>query len=358
MTTDYVYQLTDFPNHVVAPDRLTQEIRSSAVAGALDGINVDGSTCTVMLRASVSGDQAKLDALVAAHDGTPLPSAAPPVQMTLVTLKPSGSRANFFTHSWCDPTTWYQQSVRVVDETPSPVGSDSRVFELAHPCVIDTYHGLITQEDFLLDAGGHSYRVGVKVDGVTKTEQDPHYGTGGDYVVAYATGRVTFLAPQTGAVTVTYHYADGSRFTFGPAVGKKLTLDLCEVQFALDIDIQDTLRYNAFGYVDVFAPQLLVANGGPLPSGTKIPLGPDFVYKTLSDYLNDSIGTWPQYPALGGPGWRGISQSSTVFKWDYIRSLELSAAAGMEIRMWLEHETPFGGDFATATFYCGSAAEV
>ena len=75
MTVDYTYSIqNDFPNHVVATDRLSKEIRESAIQAALDGINTGGDNCTVMLKANISGDKTKLDGLVAAHSGEPLPS--------------------------------------------------------------------------------------------------------------------------------------------------------------------------------------------------------------------------------------------------------------------------------------------
>lgn len=266
--------------------------------------------------------------------------------------KSDGIRANFYTPNWCDKTTWYQQAVRVVNEVATDTG-DRTTYDLAHENVIDTYHGKLTQEDFLLDAANHTYRVTVKVNNVTKTEQDPHYASGGDYTIDYAAGTITFLAQQAenSEVTVTYHYATSSLFTITPDTGRLLVIDEAEVQVSTDVDITDTLRYAVYGYVDVFAPQLMPG----VPSGTKIPLG-TFVYKTLQDYLNDSMKLYPTVNALGGATWRGMSQPITIFRWDYIRALNLNSMAGMDLRLWLEHDEPFGGASATATFYCGSEA--
>jgi len=72
----------DFPNHKVAPDRLTQQIQQSAIVTALDSINTSGDLCAVIFKAALStGDVTILDGIVATHSGEPLPNDVPaPVQ--------------------------------------------------------------------------------------------------------------------------------------------------------------------------------------------------------------------------------------------------------------------------------------
>lgn len=65
---------TAFPAAKVSSDRLTQEIRASAITVALDGINTAGDLCTVIFKAALSGgEETTLNGLVAAHTGEPLP---------------------------------------------------------------------------------------------------------------------------------------------------------------------------------------------------------------------------------------------------------------------------------------------
>jgi hypothetical protein len=217
----------------------------------------------------------------------------------------------------------------------------------------------MTGEDFLKDALGNDFRVKVKVNGSLKTEQNPHYGSGGDYTVDYDAGTITFTSALNvnDEVKVTYHYATTCLLTIRPAPGKKLVVSIVEVQFSADVEIRDTVVFQPYGYVDVFAPQYLQANGGPYPSGTKIPLGNPVKYKSMSDYVNDALRAYPQYPAMGGEGWRGMPQPVYIMDWDYLRSKPLYSSAGMEIRIFLENDTPFGGYYATATFYCGTENE-
>ena len=77
----------------------------------------------------------------------------------------------------------------------------------------------------------------------------------------------------------------------------------------------------------------------------------------MSDYQNDALRSYPKYPALGGNGWRGSPQEIVVFDWDYLKAKPLYSSYGMEIQIYLEHNEPFGGFYATATFYCGSQPE-
>lgn len=259
------------------------------------------------------------------------------------------SKKTFISHDWTDPTTWVEQSVRVVDEVATDDG-DHLNYSLAHDHVIDTYHGKCSQEDFLLDPNGNSYRVTVKVNDVVKTEQDPHYATGDDFTVDYNAGKIVFLSALDPAdvVKVTYHYENGSQFTVKPEAGKALRLEFAECQFSGDVGITDSVIFQAYGLVDVFAPQLMPG----IPSGTKIPLGNPVIYKSMTDFQNDAVKSYASYPALGGNGWRGSPQPIVVLDWDYVSATVLRADCGMEVRLKLQHDTPFSGWYATATFYC------
>ena len=306
--------------------------------------------------------------MIAAHDSsvTIQPAEAVSLSHKLTTdgrirvaaEKSDADSIDVFSHNWCDPTTWYQNSIRVVDEEATDSG-DHITYTLANTNIVDTYHGKITQEDDLLDSGGNSYRVTVKVDSVVQTEVDPHTEQHppetGDYKVTYSTGEIVFQEALTGSevVEVTYHYATSSVFTLAPETGKKLIIEVAEVQFTDDIDVTDSIHFQTWGYVDVFAPQLV---NNPYPSGTKIPIR-TFKYKTMKDYQNAAFKSYPTVPAIGGLHWRGLTRPVLVFDWDYQRGLVLYDSYGMETRLFLEHDIPFGGMWATSTLYCGIDTE-
>lgn len=271
----------------------------------------------------------------------------------IVSLWPTeGSKSTLITPNWCDKRTWYQAATRHVDETPSVV-TPLLVYEVASKPVIDTYHGRITGEDFLKDAANNSYRVIVKVDGVAKTEQDPHTATGGDYVIDYTTGRITFLSALSigAAVTVTYHHSSDSTFVLKPSAGKILKLVSVEAQFAKDVDIKDSVIFQPYGYAGIFAPQL------GYPFATLVPLGSPTVYKTLLDYINEANGAYPEIDTIAGVGWRNLLSPILTFPWKYQAVTDLRSSWGMEVRISLQHHEPFGGSVSTASFYCLSVPE-
>jgi hypothetical protein len=274
--------------------------------------------------------------------------------------KSSANRTNFYTHDFTDPCSWYPKANRVVDETATDSGNHT-TYTLAHVNVIDSYHGRLTQEDDLLSTAGHSLRVAVKVNGVSKTEQDPHYGTGGDYTVNYELGHVIFTSAKSAedVVTVTYHYATTSVFTVKPDAGKQLLIDIAEVQFSEDINPRDTVLFEVWGIADYFYPPMYVGNyPGQIPPGTLVRLQ-RLAYKSMSDFHNDAFRSYPSYPALGDPNnWRAQSQPVTTFDWDYLGSVALSSAKGLEIRVSLEHDEPYDGYMATATFYCRAEEDI
>jgi hypothetical protein len=276
----------------------------------------------------------------------------------VVTVWPTeGSKVNYISPNWCDRTTWYYRAVRVIDEVATvKTALVYTVYKVSHTSIIDGYHGKLSYENILKDANGNSYRVIVKVDGVTKTEQDPHLGTGGDYTMDYAAGEITFLQALTAdnQVKVTYHYENGSEWVLRPENGKILKIKTIEVQFSTDVVLTDSIVFQPYGPVEIWAPTM---TPNPFPAGTMLPLGDPDVYKNMLDYINDSNGTYVTLPKMGGAGWRGMQEAVQVFRWDYQAVTDLNSSKGVEVRIYIEHNVPLGGWVATATFYCLAVPE-
>jgi hypothetical protein len=263
-----------------------------------------------------------------------------------------GSKTNYISPNWCDPTTWYYSAIRVVAEIPTT--SNNIVYTLAHDTIIDAYHGKLSYESRLEDLEGNSFRVTVKVNTVTKTEVNPATDTG-DFVINYAAGTITFssaLDPEDD-VEVTYHYENGSTWVLHPDPGRQLKISKIEVQFSTDIVLTDTVQFIPYGLADYFAPEYVAA--GYIPSGTKIPLGDGEIYKTMLDFINDSNGVLDTLPQLGGDpetNWRAMKTSVQVFRWDYTAVTPIDSSKGLEIHIRLVNDIPLGGWLAVATFYC------
>ena len=79
MAEKYTYNITDFGNDKVNIPKLSFEIRQSNITIALDYINTNDTVCDTWFKAELSeSESTTLAAIVAAHDGEPLPEEEPP----------------------------------------------------------------------------------------------------------------------------------------------------------------------------------------------------------------------------------------------------------------------------------------
>lgn len=267
----------------------------------------------------------------------------------MVIAPPAGSRIDVISVDWCDKTTWWPESDRIEDETLTDSG-DGLTFESVNPFWIDTTHGKITGENNL----NGDYTAIIKANGVMKEEDEPFGGDSNDFSINYENGSVTFHEEPATPVVATYSKANGSNVIIQPKSGKIIRLTKVEVQFSKNIELTDAITFQAYGYVDVFAPHLLDTADplGSYPSGTKIPIGNPTIYKTMLDYINASAGAYPEIPAMGGES-RGMAQPIYIYRWPYADrgSTDLVNSYGMEIRCGLENNVPFEGEHAVAVFY-------
>ena len=262
-----------------------------------------------------------------------------------------GSEVIYSTHNFCDPTTWYSESVRVTEETLSDSG-DGLTWNSAQPNWVDMTHGKVMDEDAIAleNEPTHLYAVVVTVDAVEQTQRVPYAASGGDYDVDYVTGAVTFYASQAGKVVkASYSYESGSTWIMRPSMGKQLKIEQAEAQFSENVVMNDTIRFGAWGVADVFAPELVPT---PLASGTLIELQVTR-YVRLDQIVDEALGSYPLIPAMGG-GARGNAQARYGFPFRYGAVRVLDSAALMELRVGLESGAVYGGERATATFYCSS----
>jgi len=367
----YVYSKANDFGGKINIKRLQDSIyKNNSITVAPSRIDTDGDVVDIWMKDVLpSGQITFLNSTISSHDGSPNQVLPEVVEITNKTTqdnrllvaveKSDGGSADFYTHRWNDKTTWYQKSIRVEDEVATDTG-DSLTHDLSNQYLIDTYHGKLTRENGLLDSLGNPYRISASINGSGITEQDPHYGVGGDYTANYPSGQITLLSlPPSGAtVSVTYHYATTSEFEIKPSPGKNLSIEVVDVQFSEDIELKDSIVFSVYGNVEDFAPSLMLPppSGYSLPSGTPIQLQ-SFEYKTMDDYYAAAIRSFVAYPPLGGNGWRGQSKSIYTLNWDYRRTICLCSTKGMSMVLKLLHDEPFNGTYTSATFYCGSEDE-
>lgn len=266
-----------------------------------------------------------------------------------------GNEVIYATHNFCDETTWYGDSERITDATLVDSG-DGLTWTSDHPNWINMVSGLILDEDGLRQDVEHGYEVVVTVNNVQKTRRESYETTGGDYAVNWADGTITFFNSQTGqTVKASYSHATTSTWYLRPGTGKAIDIIDAEAQFSIDVDMQDTLRFGVWGYVQVFAPAYWEGNGGPLPTDTKVELQSQR-YMRRNQMVDEARGAYPVIPASGGST-RGAAQDITGFPFQYEALRRLYNMYGMELRLTLEHNRKFLGEHATATFYMRSRNE-
>lgn len=385
--TKYTFSIaSDTANGSVNPSTLTAEIAASAIVIALDHIDTGGDVLDIWFKDALSSnDQTALSTVVSAHQGGLAAPPASPVPVLLsgnsalefdslrrlrVAPEPrTGSETIYVSHDFCDKCTWFGDSVRVNNEALS-AAPDGLTFSSAHTHWIDMISGRVCDDDGYVEeqqlgnpSDPHGYQVVVKVDGVVKTMREPFEASGGDYEVIWEEGKVVFFSAPSGTVTASYSYATTSSFYLKPLTGMVLQVETAEADFSTDCYLGDGLEYTVFGYVDIFAPQLMTTNGGSIPPGTKIPIK-GAKYKRFNSILGEAIGAFPLVPGIGTSTEedamsigeyrrkaRGTRYGMQAIPFRYGTVRELASSYGLEIRVRTAHDRELGGHRATVTFY-------
>jgi len=362
--TKYTKSLAvDFSGKVI-PSQLKKEIQDHAnIYHAVDTMAISGDVVDIWFKDAIDAVEVlALDAVIAAHAGVKV-ETIPKVEISnhikAEAVPTQGTRTNFVTHNFCDKTTWYTDSARIEEEILTETSGTE--FACIHTPVVDVSHGKVFSEHDRVDALGNSYKLVCTVDGAPVTEKDKHTNIG-DYVFDYNTGVLTFDTSKTGQqVKLTYYKVQSSRFSIQAAAGKKLTVSEVENQFSADYNITDTIIFQPRAPVQLVAPHLAVSNGGPVPDGTLIDLASPTVYNTDRDLLRESNGAFPTVTKSTNPAaaanWRMGGQDMLGYPWAYKAAIELLSSLQMQIDIYLEHDTPFGGLESTATLYCLSEDE-
>lgn len=271
----------------------------------------------------------------------------------------AGAKVQIISQNFCDNRTWYSTSIRrtAVSMVCDVAGT---LWTLPVDKVgVDVTHARILHERRLWTA----HRPVVKVNGVTKTEVNPHDAVG-DYMVDYHTMRVTFTTPHLGdTVTLDYSEVVNSKWYLAPAPGRLLRLVKAELQFSTDARLKDTFMFQARADVAKFPPLAPYwdANGGPYPAGTMLPLGDPVYYQSIMDLITEANLAYPVIPKtiVGTPNWRDLTQDVMIYAWDYENqaTIDLSSSLGMDIEIKLEHDVVCDGLAGIVTFYCLSESE-
>jgi len=378
-SVEYEYPLSDFvglidPYTEPNTSRLTNEIQTSDIVTALDYIVYADDSCSIWFKDTLSsGDETILDGIVAAHTGQPLtvvtdvrlvsdeegggttPILTDPDHRLIAAMESAaGAEATKATHNFCDPCTWFQQSVREEDETLTDSGDGLR-FNSTHENWIDMYHGRILDDStwrnpqWCPQAPAHKYEVIVEVDGVEKTMQDPDNRIDGDdmvvgedYYVDYENGDIVFREDQSGnTVTATYSRAstdDGaSIWKLYPNAGYVLSVVSAEMQFTTDVGLKDTI-FRKVGIPDV-----------PTPGDFYEVAAPSY-YMTMQQAIEEAIRNSTKVPAIDETSARGSKEYQQI-EFRYSRRSAIAASTGAQIWVGLARDKVLTGGRLTVTFH-------
>lgn len=250
-------------------------------------------------------------------------------------------------HDWCDPCTWYTNSVRVTDKVLVQDENDPHIFSSGDIWWIDLTHGRCTDENDVAAA----YKVIVCYDGVPIVE-------GTDFTIDYPTGVVTLgegfevEGQIEGEVTATYSKATDSLFILEPATDKVLILEHAELNFCKDCFVTVPINFEVWVGNPSFNPKLPQSVSNPLRVLYKRKK-----YKNEKDLIN--AGNLGQGYI---PKWGNLTGDVVIFPFNYITLQKLKSSQLAQLRLSLDPDSngdpiPLAGTYSTASFYIMSENE-
>lgn len=351
----YKYSFTKLINS----DRLTDEIRSSAITVALDHIDTLGTAVDIYMKAELTAtEEIILGDLINAHVNLSSESTNK-YTSTGALIVDSGihvgasdvSSFSIVTHDYSDRSTWYQKSVRVLGETLTPdvnnlefSSVNSHWVNIGSLRLTFQYRRIIKRDGTF--GSSSDWAVVVKINGsIVDTSL---------YNVDYTAGKITFnsAVDPLDVVTVDYSHTNNvavcSEFILKPAANRKTFIAHTEVQFSKDLNFTKPIRFEIWAggaienYGD-FGDAMFDAGYGQYRAD----------YRSIRDFINVSNNGVGWIPACGG-----LAHDVLVFPFNYTQAIMLSSNLGMLLRLVLIDDEPIiSGDIATATFYIETTAE-
>ena len=259
-------------------------------------------------------------------------------------------------HDLADPCTWSQESIRVVDGTVT--ANEDNTLSLGHTNIIDLEHGRVYLEDDITGnakysivplnqswkGGDHDLipKLKVRSDLFERTDDEP--GPGQWKVINYENGIIKIGEPcNVEDITVSFHYAAGSGFNFGPVPSKLFKFGLVEANWR-NCDLESTILYFS------------IFSGVGLSNAERVRR----IYKNEADYIAASIGAPIEYK-----DWK-------IMQWDYTRAqgatsdsrLAIKSSTNMFTRVKMVDDIPFqklntegNKPKCVVTLYCTSESE-
>lgn len=240
-------------------------------------------------------------------------------------------------HNFSDPCSWYQKSVRVNNE--NLISENGYIWNTPNVNLIDIISGRIYHDYLVKLETDHQYEIIVMVDGYQKTAREPYDTEGGDYIIYYEDGYIESLEDWTGKeILCSYSYATTSEWALIPPSGKKIDIEVADVQFTSDVIMDDTIVFDTYVYNPYDFPNKVIYE--------------TTYFKNMKNIIEEALGQYPLIPKFNGI--RGTSSETIELPFRYGAVKTLIASTGVEIVIRLLNNKPFIGNknsFATVTFY-------
>jgi hypothetical protein len=338
MDFKYTFSIeTDTLNGKINSTKLSNEIKISNIPNVVSHIDTNGDDLDIWFLSELNSDaQIILSGLVNNHDGVvDITLETQPVNIENVEItgsaekaikvadtKLEGSSTMLLSPNFCDKTTWYCGSQRIITEELS--SNDYLIYESDHGFWVDISHGKIPYED-RIETVSTPYKPHIFVDNTEVT-------TG--FTIDYVTGVITFNSSQEGKIIkATYSYANQMIWEIKPATGKILKLLGTEIKFSKNCNMgSNTIVF-----------QLCIAGNA---------FGAATTYKNMEDIVKCAMGVGWVFPAMGT-----LQNDVVCIPFNYITSKDLRASQASSIKISLSSTTAVVGDFACCIGHCLSLVE-
>jgi hypothetical protein len=267
-----------------------------------------------------------------------------------------GSEWVIGSHNFCDPCSWFGDSVRVNNEVLTDSG-DGYVFNSLHINWIDMTSGRMHNDDLWISIqkqlnpkDPHGYEVIVKVNDEIKTMCPEFSETGGDYWINYDDGKIIFLNNQSGnVITVSYNYATTNTFYVRPLPGSILAIEDAECDISVDTEMITEITYSAWHF-----------------DGEQFVKDQETKYKRSGQICTEARGCYPVFTSIGASNAhkqivnikefrrksRGMKYDRQATPFQYSTVKWLNSAYLQEVRVHTKDSTQFNGEHVSITFYC------
>jgi len=242
------------------------------------------------------------------------------------------------TPDFTDKTTWYQESIKAIDEVLTL--DTGKIYNSVNTFWVDATHGKIYMEDAITVGGVPLHFGGTRIYPAQIKDNGTEIAEDTDYSIDYATGIVTLDDSYTavGSITATYYYATTSVFTIKPDALKMIHIEHSELQFTGDLVMNAPVDFDIWVYNPYDLPNKMLYKRT--------------TYKNIKDIINAAnLGTGVIAPV------DILTNPISVFPFDYATLKTLRSSQGAELRVSTRGDTPFTGEWGTATFYVLSEDE-